>query len=384
MEQFNHQRGALAQSLHILVVEDDDLDFQIVSRSLRKSLANGCTIVRASTYADGMQRLESERFDIGLIDNKIGPDSGLELIREATSIYPDMPFVMLTGEVSGGIDLEALDAGADDFLDKSDLTPELLRRTVRYSVAHRRSLVSLRQTNEELERFAYVASHDLQEPLRKIAYYSDRVLGQASDTLDEKSLGHLESVNKAAGRMRALIGDLLTYSRVSSLDISSEVIRVPELLQEVDEILSKSIEENGANIVFEGDETMHADKFLMRQVLQNLISNAIRYRSAEAPNIFVKLERVKSNYQLSLRDNGIGFDPKFATRIFRAFERLHRKEEIAGTGIGLSICDRIARRHGGSIRAESNPGEGALFLIEWPAANMQVDDNCDLPLQRAS
>ena len=197
-------------------------------------------------------------------------------------------------------------------------------------------------------------------------------------------MGHLESVNKAAGRMRALIGDLLTYSRVSSLDISSEVIRVPELLQEVDEILSKSIEENGANIVFEGDETMHADKFLMRQVLQNLISNAIRYRSAEAPNIFVKLERVKSNYQLSVRDNGIGFDPKFATRIFRAFERLHRKEEIAGTGIGLSICDRIARRHGGSIRAESNPGEGALFLIEWPAANMQVDDNCDLPLQRAS
>jgi signal transduction histidine kinase len=373
MEQFNHQRGALDQSLHILVVEDDDLDFQIVSRSLRKSLSNGCTVVRASTYATGMQMLEAEPYDIGLIDNKIGPDSGLELIREATSIYPDMPFVMLTGEVSGGIDIDALDAGADDFLDKSDLTPELLRRTIRYAVAHRRSLVSLRQTNEELERFAYVASHDLQEPLRKIAYYSDRVLTQASDALDEKSLNHLESVNKAAARMRALIGDLLSYSRVSSLDVSTEAVDVPELLQEVDEILSKSIEDHGAVITYEGESTMFADKFLMRQVLQNLISNAIRYRSSEPPNILVKLESVKANYQLSVQDNGIGFEPKFATRIFRAFERLHRKEEIAGTGIGLSICDRIARRHGGSIRAESNPGEGAIFTIEWPATGVVAE-----------
>ena len=373
MERFNHQRGALDNSLHILVVEDDDLDFQIVSRSLRKSLTNGCTVVRASTYVSGMQMLDAESFDIGLIDNKIGADSGLELIREASSNFPDMPFVMLTGEVSGGIDIEALDAGADDFLDKSDLTPELLRRTIRYAIAHRRSLVSLRQTNEELERFAYVASHDLQEPLRKIAYYSDRVLTQSADTLDEKSLNHLESVNKAAARMRALIGDLLSYSRVSSLEVSSETVDLPELLQEVDEILSKVIEENGATITFEGEKSMLADKFLMRQVLQNLISNSIRYRSVESPQIQVKLERVKSSFRLSVRDNGIGFEPKFATRIFRAFERLHRKEEIAGTGIGLSICDRIARRHGGSIRAESSPGKGALFTIEWPVGS-QMDE----------
>ena len=378
MESFNHQRSALNQSLRILVVEDDDLDFQIITRSLKKSLPNGCSVIRASTVSVGKILLEAEKFDVALVDNNIGPDSGIEFIRMSAPIHDSLPFVMMTGEVSGGIDLKALEAGADDFLDKGDLTPELLRRTIRYSIAHRRSLVSLQQTNEELERFAYVASHDLQEPLRKIAYYSDRVLTELGSEIGERPHKHLQSVNKAATRMRSLISDLLSYSKINSLESKFEAIDVPELLSEVEDILSASIEKNSAKITITGEQKMFADKFLMRQLLQNLIANSIRYRDVNTPEIELNLCHENSKYCLCVSDNGMGFEAKYADKIFRAFERLHRKEEIQGTGIGLSICEKIARRHGGKIWAESEPGKGAKFFLEWPDVISGLSSN-DLP-----
>ncbi len=234
----------------------------------------------------------------------------------------------------------------------------------------KRTQASLEKSNQELESFAYVASHDLQEPLRKIQTFGERLKATSAATLSPQGLDYLERMNGACLRMRRLIDDLLTFARVSSKAQPFTRVDLAALVREVVGDLEIAIEKAGASITLGELPVLEADPMQLRQLLQNLLSNALKFRREEvAPAVSVRatVDAQAQRCELVVQDNGIGFDEKYLDRLFNVFQRLHgRSSKYEGTGIGLAICRKIVERHGGSIRASSTPGEGATFTVMLP------------------
>jgi len=240
----------------------------------------------------------------------------------------------------------------------------------------------LGQSNRELEEFAYVASHDLQEPLRKIQAFGDRLNSKFGDTLGEQGSDYLRRMQDSAARMSRLISDLLGYSRVTSKAQPFVPVDLNALMQEVRQDLELVIEEDGARLEVEDLPILSADATQMRQLLQNLIGNALKYHrpdvapvvrvtSDPVPDLPDGLDADAQYLCVTVSDNGIGFDPAYADRIFQPFQRLHGRTEYKGTGIGLATCRKIVERHGGVIIADSIPGEGSRFSIVLPRNRMR-------------
>jgi light-regulated signal transduction histidine kinase (bacteriophytochrome) len=217
-----------------------------------------------------------------------------------------------------------------------------------------------------------VASHDLQEPLRKISAFGDRLKGHCGESLDEKGNDYLERMHKAASRMQTLIHDLLAYSRVTTRAQPFAPVSLRTVTQEVLSDLELRIEKSGARVEVGALPTIHADPLQMRQLLQNLLSNALKFQRPGTPPVIHVDGHVEGSpangslCRLVVRDNGIGFDEKYLDRLFKPFQRLHGQSAYEGTGIGLAICKKIAERHGGSISVASAPGEGARFEVTLP------------------
>ncbi|HTE45788.1 MAG TPA: two-component regulator propeller domain-containing protein, partial [Gemmatimonadaceae bacterium] len=228
--------------------------------------------------------------------------------------------------------------------------------------------VRLEQSNRDLEHFAYVASHDLQEPLRKIQAFSDRITKQYSDKVDDQGRDYLSRMSGAAARMQRLIEDLLNLSRVTTKRNSIESIELRALAQEVLGDLEFRIQSTKGRVEIGDLPRIDGDPVQIRQIFQNLIGNALKFHKPdETPVVKVSAVRLDSGHiELRFEDNGIGFATKDAERVFLPFHRLHGRSEYEGTGIGLTICQKIAERHGGSIRAESIPGEGSSFVVTLP------------------
>jgi PAS domain S-box-containing protein len=225
----------------------------------------------------------------------------------------------------------------------------------------RRTEEELRRMNRELEEFAYVASHDLQEPLRMVNIYTHLILRTVGDS-DPKLAQYSDFVRQGVGRMEALIHDLLTFSRtVHNDDAAAGTADLSASLKEAIEVLKNRIEETGAVIVTESLPVVRGDTAQMAHVFQNVLSNALKYRNPEVrPRIQIDAQLDSGEWIISVADNGIGFDPRYAERIFGLFKRLY-KDEYPGTGLGLAICKRIVERYGGRMWAEGRPGQGATF-----------------------
>ncbi len=239
--------------------------------------------------------------------------------------------------------------------------------------------VKLHKSNLELESFAHIASHDLQEPLRKVSAFGDRLKSRCAGAFDEKGLDYLNRMQNAAQRMQVLIEGLLTYSRVSSKARPFEPVDLSSVTKNVIGDLEERIQETGGQVEVNQLPAVEADPLQMRQLMQNLIGNALKFhKEGETPVISVSASIVNNGNnpgrrqlsskicQITCSDNGIGFDEQYAKRIFGVFQRLHGKTEFEGSGIGLSVCKRIVERHGGSIEAKSVPEEGAIFIIRLP------------------
>lgn len=237
----------------------------------------------------------------------------------------------------------------------------------------------LMRSNRDLQDFANIASHDLQEPLRKIQTFSDLLQERYQAELDERGRAYIQRITDSAQRMQALILDLLIYSRVTSRGQPFERVDLNQSVRSVLNDLELQIEETQARIDRGHLPTIEADATQMRQLLQNLLSNALKFRNnGEPPRIKIsarvydevparqRSDRPVQCCELKVADNGIGFEQRYLDRIFQPFQRLHPRSEYQGTGMGLAICRKIVERHGGSITAQSRPGEGATFIVRLP------------------
>jgi signal transduction histidine kinase len=234
-----------------------------------------------------------------------------------------------------------------------------------------RTNVELTRSNNELEQFASVASHDLQEPLRKVQTFGDQLERRFADDLNDEARDYLRRMRNASARMSVLIDDLLRFSRVTTQAKPHVPVDLGRVAQDVVADLEALVTESQGRVEVRSLPAAQADPTQMRQLLQNLIANALKFRRADVPPVVTVGTAQTSEpgmVAFSVSDNGIGFEKTYEERIFRVFERLHPRDVYAGTGIGLALCRKIVERHGGSITGEGRPGEGATFTVVLPAA----------------
>ena len=237
------------------------------------------------------------------------------------------------------------------------------------------SIAELARSNADLQQFAYVASHDLKEPLRMVASYTQLLARRYKGKLDSDADEFIRYAVDGANRMQWLINDLLAYSRVTSQEQVFEEVDCTKVLEEVMSNLQLSIEESQAVVTHDPLPTVMADGGQLGQLFQNLIANAITFHGEEPPAVHVSAERKANEWLFSVRDNGVGLDPQYAERIFVIFQRLHDREEYPGTGIGLAICKKVVERHGGRIWVVSQVGQGATFYFTLPIVGQSRHDS---------
>ncbi|QMW03996.1 PAS domain S-box protein [Spirosoma foliorum] len=263
------------------------------------------------------------------------------------------------------------------------LSAELEERVKARTQALSQANADLKRSNDNLQQFAYVASHDLQEPLRKIQSFSTLLTQQLDNQLNEAAKDHLQRITAAGARMSNLIKDLLAYSRISTRQQVFGPVSLGTIVADVLTMLEWDISQSGAKISVEPLPVIKGDESQLGQLFQNLLTNAIKFVvPGQSPQIRIEyVQRSLSElppgvkpsveariyHQITVEDNGIGFDEKYADRIFQVFQRLHGKHEYAGTGVGLAICQRVVENHGGAITASSQPGQGARFQVYLPA-----------------
>ncbi len=313
------------------------------------------------------------------------PNSTLEL----TAISPDQQefTVSLTIASSAETDKPTFIAFLRDITSEKQTKEDLRQKSallekLNQSLAAKN--IELEQINKELNSFNYIASHDLQEPIRKIKIFTTRVLECEESRISPTSLEDLNKVMESSNRMKMLITDLLTFSQASSTDDTRRAVDLNGVLDDVLISLSAMIEEKSASVAFSTLPTVWGIQFQMQQLFSNLISNSLKYCSPEVrPEVTLSWQEVnardipypeaqsdKSYIHIVLKDNGIGFEPQYAEKIFDLFQRLHAKNEYSGTGIGLAICKKIVLNHHGFIKAESSLGKGATFHIYFPDLNI--------------
>jgi light-regulated signal transduction histidine kinase (bacteriophytochrome) len=225
----------------------------------------------------------------------------------------------------------------------------------------------LERSNQDLQQYAYIISHDLQEPLRTVSSFVQLLRRRYQGRLDAKADTFINFAVEATAHMQRLLTDLLLFSRVGGGELHLEKVPLATVLEKNLLHLRKAIEESGAQIEDESLPVVLGDEMQLTNLLQNLISNALKFRGELPPRIHVSSKREADEWIICVRDNGIGIDPQFAERIFLIFQRLHRRDDYSGTGIGLAICKKVVERHGGRIWVESALGRGAAFYFSLPA-----------------
>ena len=326
--------------------------------------------------------------DLVLLDLNMPRMDGFEVMRKLKEIDPNslVPILVLTALRDDETKLHVLRSGAKDFLNKPfELTEASLRiknllemRLLHQQVQmHNQTLeeqvqirtAELERSAEELTNFAYIASHDLQEPLRKIITFGDRLVEKFDSVLNDTGKDYIGRMQKSAIRMKGLIDDLLDFSRVTMSSTPFREVNLNEVILEVLSDLEVQIERTKGRVDVDTLPHIEGGRIQMRQLFQNLISNGLKYHSDDvAPVIKIKYAGVDNGLEeIYVEDNGRGFDEKHLDRIFRPFERLHGHNEYGGTGMGLAICQKIVMHHNGKITAKSKPNHGATFVVKLPS-----------------
>lgn len=245
-----------------------------------------------------------------------------------------------------------------------------------------RAVEALEKSNIELQHFAYVASHDLQSPLRSISGFVQLLQAEYGGQLDQRADDWINRTVQAIRSMQTLINDVLAYSRIEAASRRRQKVSLRRIVADAASMLEAVLEDSGGRITCDELPTVAADRPQLAQVMQNLIGNGLTYRGEEPPRVHVSAERGDGEWIVAVRDNGMGIDPKYHERVFEIFRRLHNQKEFAGTGIGLAICRRVIEGHGGRIWLDSTPGKGSTFYFTIP--DTRSDDHEHRPRRRAS
>ena len=311
----------------------------------------------------------------------------LEAAKRGIASSISLPLIV-EGSVIGALGIYASEPDAFDQAESNLLND--LAQNLSYGIASIRSAEKrgrseeelrvhasrLKAINEELQDFAFVAAHDLQEPLRKIQTFCDMAMKRCSSALDTTGQGYLSRVVNSANRMRQLLDDLLEFSRVAARREPFQKVDLAAIVREAAEVFEASVKETGCRIEIENMPAIEADESQMLQLFQNLIGNALKFRDDGTSHIQVhgKLGG-DGTCEIFVIDNGIGFEQEYAERIFKPFQRLYGRDEYEGTGMGLALCRKIVERHGGTIRAESELGKGSTFIIRIPAKQTRLTND---------
>jgi light-regulated signal transduction histidine kinase (bacteriophytochrome) len=235
----------------------------------------------------------------------------------------------------------------------------------------------LRRANEDLQQFVYSASHDLQEPVRNVAIYSEIVARRYDQMLDERGRQYLGFLREGGRRLATLIRDLLAYTRADVVEGAKTRVDSAKVLHHTLSDLAEAIRESHAVVTHDPLPEVFMGEAHLQQLFQNLIANAIKYRKEDAPRIHISALKINDGWRFSVQDNGIGIDPQYKEKIFGVFKRLHHDERYGGTGIGLAICQRVVERYGGRIWVESEEGEGATFFFTIPQQARRFDSTLE-------
>ncbi|WP_276253933.1 sensor histidine kinase [Halomontanus rarus] len=319
--------------------------------------------------------------DLYLVDDRTFPEYHTDLSERVEQSHPVFCPVVLVRREANGVQISLPNPNeredpvlVDDIVDAPLDRNLLFRRLDTLLVRRRQSkdlmhyVSKLEKSNASLKQFAYAASHDLQEPLRMVSSYLQLIERRYGDALDDDGEEFLEYAVDGAERMRDMIEGLLEYSRVDTRGEMMETVDLNRVLEDAIANLQMKIEEYDATITSDSLPSVEGDGGQLRQLIQNLLSNAIEYSGEDPPRIHVSAERVGTEWQISVRDDGIGIDPDDQNRIFDVFQRLHNHDEHPGTGIGLALCQRIVDRHDGRIWVDSTVGEGSTFTFTLPVA----------------
>ncbi len=364
--------------LEALIVEDNAADCELTLHTLRRGGFEVSAEV-ARTPEEFRQLVRKRLPDVVLADYNLGQWRGMDALNILQEEGLDIPLILVSGALGDVPAVECIKQGATDYVLKDAMArlPEAVRRALQEKQLREerrqaqdelaKRVQELAQSNAELEQFAYVASHDLQEPLRMVASYTELLAERYRGKLDEQADKYIQYATSGALRMQTLIQDLLAFSRVGRRGMERKSTDCAAVLEGVLRSLSAAIESNGAKISQEQLPTVMANPIQLGQVFQNLIANAIKFRGTTAPEIHIAAERHGEEWVISVADNGIGIAPEHGSEIFTVFNRLHTHEEYPGNGIGLSICKKIIEQHGGKIWLEPHAGPGATFRFTLPA-----------------
>ena len=371
------------KGIRILILEDVPSDEELVEDILRKA---GIAFVRAwvedrDSFTDALSHFSP---DIILSDYLLPGFDGRTALLIARERAPEVPFIFVTGAVGEELAVDLLKMGATDLVLKDRLSrlPLCVKRALeeaeekrirkeaeeRLRKAHtelENRVAELGRKNRDLQDFAFAASHDLMEPLRKVQLIGSLLRAKKEDQLGEDGRDYLLRMENGARRMQLLLDALLSYSLAARHDRPFEPLELDSIVREAASNLEVPIQEAQARLEIGFLPNIVGDTQQMVLVFQNLLSNSIKYRRS-APVIRVHGRTTHGLIRIFVEDNGIGFDPKYLDRIFKPFQRLHPREEYEGIGMGLTISRKIVESHGGNLHAESAPGKGSTFIIELP------------------
>lgn len=363
----------------VLIVDDEPAQMKALCDTLRD---HGYDTMGFSQGEAALEALRTQPFDLLLTDLMMPGMDGISLLRHAVSIDPNLVGIVMTGH--GAIDtaVEAMKTGALDYVLKpfklSAMLPVLsrgllLRRlrveNVRLENKLRERSKELEAANRELDAFASSVAHQLNAPARHVAGYAQILLRDHSAEMSEKAQRRVNVISTAAQNMGTLITDLLAFARLTRMELNLQPVDLNQIVVEVRQQLEPEC--SGRNIEFKVGPlpTVQADPAMIRQVFFNLLSNAVKYTSRrEVAKVEIGSSPQAEEVIVFVRDNGAGFDPQYAQRLFGIFQRLHRAEEFEGTGVGLHMVQRIIARHHGRVWAESQVDQGATFYFALPAS----------------
>ena len=393
---------AARAGIRVLLVDDDEEDAMLTRDLLADRPPGEFQVDWVPGFDEAVERLRRKEHDVALVDWRLGTHDGIDLIRLASESEWALPMILLTGRGGHAVDVAAMEAGAADFLSKSQMTTDTLSRALRYAVQHRRAeearmrlaaersareqaeaqsarlrvsearlkatVAELARSNAELEQFAYVSSHDLQEPLRTISTFTELLGRKLDGHLDPEAMEYIGFVQDGVRRMHDLITALLTYSKVAVPTTALAEVDTQEVFDATLAQMRAAVDAAGATVTRGPLPRLQGDAVQIGQLFMNLLGNALKFSGNRRPVVHVEAKpSERGGFVFSVKDNGIGIAPEHRRRIFLLFKRLHQGSEYPGTGLGLAICKKIVERHGGRIWVESTPGEGSVFHFALPA-----------------